>query len=70
MTIWDSLISLGALPSPLAACLVLLLDTLPDRNVILLAHYGIPSPIVGVSCLLWAQRCRSAPPGTKLSYKT
>ena len=47
MTISDGLISLGALPSLLAACLVLLLGALLARHVALLARYSIPSPIVG-----------------------
>jgi ESS family glutamate:Na+ symporter len=47
MTISDGLISLSALPSLLAACLVLLLGALLARHVALLARYSIPSPIVG-----------------------
>jgi ESS family glutamate:Na+ symporter len=47
MTITDSLISLDALPSLLAACLVLLLGTALCQRVALLARYSIPSPIVG-----------------------
>jgi len=47
MTITDTLISLDALPSLLAACLVLLLGTALCRHVGLLARYSIPSPIVG-----------------------
>lgn len=47
MTISDSLISLDALPSLLAACLVLLLGTALSQRVGLLARYSIPSPIVG-----------------------
>src|SRR5271170_7176059 len=47
MTITDSLISLDALPSLLAACLVLLLGTALTQRVSLLARYSIPSPIVG-----------------------
>ena len=47
MTIADSLISLDALPSLLAACLVLLLGTYLSQRVPLLAHYSIPSPVIG-----------------------
>ncbi len=47
MTISDSLISLDALPSLLAACLVLLLGTFVSQRIALLARYSIPSPIIG-----------------------
>jgi ESS family glutamate:Na+ symporter len=47
MTITDTLISLDALPSLLAACVVLLIGAALTRRVGLLAHYSIPSPIVG-----------------------
>src|SRR4051794_20260747 len=47
MTITEGLISLDALPSLLAACLVLLLGTTLSQRVPLLARYSIPSPIVG-----------------------
>jgi ESS family glutamate:Na+ symporter len=47
MTISDGLISFDALPSLLAACLVLLLGTVLTQRVALLARYSIPSPIVG-----------------------
>src|SRR4051812_36438491 len=47
MTISDSLISLDALPSLLAACLVLLLGSLVSQRVALLARYSIPSPVIG-----------------------
>ena len=47
MTLRESLISLDALPSLLAACLVLLLGTLLCRRVAFLARYSIPGPIVG-----------------------
>jgi ESS family glutamate:Na+ symporter len=47
MSITDTLISLDALPSLLAACLVLLLGAWLGRRVSLLERYSIPSPIVG-----------------------
>jgi glutamate:Na+ symporter, ESS family len=47
MTITDTLISLDALPSLLAACVVLLIGTALTERVDLLARYSIPSPIVG-----------------------
>lgn len=47
MTISDSLVSLAALPSLLAACLVLLLGTYLGQRIALLARYSIPSPIIG-----------------------
>ena len=47
MTIADDLISLDALPSLLAACVVLLLGTLLSQRVSLLARYSIPSPVIG-----------------------
>ena len=47
MAISDTLISLDALFSLLAACLVLLLGTVLCQRIGLLARYSIPSPIVG-----------------------
>ena len=47
MTISDSLISLDALPSLLAACMVLLFGILVSQRVALLARYSIPSPVIG-----------------------
>jgi ESS family glutamate:Na+ symporter len=47
MAISDVLITLDALPSLLAACLVLLLGNLLAQRVTLLARYSIPSPIIG-----------------------
>jgi glutamate:Na+ symporter, ESS family len=47
MTVTDSLISLDALPSVLAACVVLLIGTALSRRIGLLARYSIPSPVVG-----------------------
>ncbi len=47
MTISDTLISFDALPSLLAACVVLLIGTYLGNRVGLLARYSIPSPIVG-----------------------
>jgi ESS family glutamate:Na+ symporter len=47
MTITDSLISLDALPSLLAACITLLIGTLLCQRVGFLARYSIPSPVVG-----------------------
>ena len=47
MTITENLISLDALPSLLAACLVLLLGTWLGQRVALLERYSIPSPIIG-----------------------
>jgi ESS family glutamate:Na+ symporter len=47
MTITDTRISLDALPSLLAACIMLLLGIALTRRVGLLARYSIPSPIVG-----------------------
>jgi ESS family glutamate:Na+ symporter len=47
MAISDALITLDALPSLLAACLVLLLGNLLAQRVTLLARYSIPSPIIG-----------------------
>ena len=47
MTILNNLISFDALPSLLAACLVLLLGTLLSQRIPLLARYSIPSPVIG-----------------------
>jgi glutamate:Na+ symporter, ESS family len=47
MTFSAALISLDALPSLLAACLVLLLGTVLCHRVSALARYSIPSPVVG-----------------------
>ncbi len=47
MTFSAALISLDALPSLLAACLVLLLGTVLCHRVPALARYSIPSPVVG-----------------------
>ena len=47
MTFADSLISLDALPSPLAACLVLLLGDALSQRIPFLTRYSIPGPIVG-----------------------
>lgn len=47
MTITDTLISLDAVPSLLAACIVLLIGAALTRRVGFLARYSIPSPIVG-----------------------
>lgn len=47
MTVTGSLINLDALPSLLAACLVLLLGAAIGQRVAPLARYSIPSPIVG-----------------------
>jgi ESS family glutamate:Na+ symporter len=47
MIVTTHLISLDALPSLLAACLVLLLGTDLCRRVPSLARYSIPSPVVG-----------------------
>ncbi|MFO1028843.1 MAG: sodium/glutamate symporter [Acetobacteraceae bacterium] len=47
MTITDLIISLDALPSLLAACIVLLLGTWLCQRVGFLARYSIPSPVVG-----------------------
>jgi glutamate:Na+ symporter, ESS family len=47
MTFSEALISLDALPSLLAACLVLLLGTVLCHRVPALARYSIPSPVVG-----------------------
>jgi sodium--glutamate symport carrier gltS len=47
MTISDNVISFDALPSLLAACLVLLLGTLLSQRIALLARYSIPSPVIG-----------------------
>src|SRR5271166_5092856 len=47
MTISDNLISFDALPSLLAACVVLLLGTLLSQRIALLARYSIPSPVIG-----------------------
>jgi ESS family glutamate:Na+ symporter len=47
MSVTDSLISMAALPSLLAACLVLLLGTLVGQRVAVLARYSIPAPVIG-----------------------
>lgn len=47
MTLSAGLISLDALYSLLAACLVLLLGTFVSRRVGILERYSIPSPVVG-----------------------
>ena len=47
MTISDSLISVGALPSLLAACVVLLIGTFLSQRVAVLERYSIPSPVIG-----------------------
>jgi glutamate:Na+ symporter, ESS family len=47
MTITGALISFDAIPSLLAACVVLLIGNVLTRRVRLLARYSIPSPIVG-----------------------
>lgn len=47
MSVTDTVISLDALPSLLAACLVLLLGTWLCQRVGFLARYSIPSPVVG-----------------------
>ena len=47
MTISDGLISIGALPSLLAACVVLLIGTFLSQRVAVLERYSIPSPVIG-----------------------
>ncbi len=47
MEITDSLISLGVLPSLLAACVVLLIGTAFAQRIGFLERYSIPSPVVG-----------------------
>jgi ESS family glutamate:Na+ symporter len=47
MDITDSLISLTALPSLLAACVVLLVGTVVSQRIGFLERYSIPSPVVG-----------------------
>jgi ESS family glutamate:Na+ symporter len=47
MTLSGGLIGLDAMPSLLAACLVLLLGAFLGRRIPVLARYSIPSPIVG-----------------------
>jgi ESS family glutamate:Na+ symporter len=47
MTISAGLISLDALPSLLAACVVLLIGTFLSQRVSVLERYSIPSPVIG-----------------------